>query len=111
MQEQRIRKALVTISLDDDYEMNESSCYCIRRLEAELNRDYAPEGYDCSNAITYRWVEECDHNMKAHYNFYFTMQHNEVSKWSMLTYLLIVLLTGALGCAMYDLLRMIYDLI
>ena len=45
--EQRIRKALVTISLGDEYEMNDSTCYRIRRLEAELNRGYAPEGYDC----------------------------------------------------------------
>ena len=110
LHEQRIRKALVTISLGDEYEMNESSCYRIRRLEAELNRNYAPQGYDCSNAITYQWVEERDFNMKAHYNFYFTMEHNEISKLSMLVYLFTVLLTGALGGAIYDLFRLIFGL-
>ena len=111
LQEQRIRKALVTISLGDEYEMNDSTCYRIRRLEAELNRNYAPVGYNCSNAITYQWVEERDSDMKAHYNFYFTMEHNEISKMSMLVYLFLVLLIGALGGAIYDLFRLMFGLI
>ena len=111
LQKQRIRKALVTISLGDEYEMNDSTCYRIRRLEAELNRGYAPEGYDCSDAITYQWVEERDSDMKAHYNFYFTMEHNEISKTSMLVYLFMVLLIGALGGAIYDLFRLMFGLI
>ena len=102
LHEQKIRKALVTISLSDDYDMNESSCYRIRRLEAELNDNYAPEGYDCSDAITYQWVETRAFNMKAHYNFYFTMEHNEVSKMSMFFYLVILFLIGLAGDAMYD---------
>ena len=110
LHEQRIRKALVTISLGDEYEMNDSTCYRIRRLEAELNRGYAPQGYDCSNAITYQWVEERDSNMKAHYNFYFTMEHNEISKMSMFVYLFMVLLIGALGGAIYDLFRLMFGL-
>ena len=110
LHEQRIGKALVTISLGDEYEMNDSTCYRIRRLEAELNRGYAPEGYDCSNVITYQWVEERDYNMKAHYNFYFTMEHNEISKMSMFVYLFIVLLIGALGGAIYDLFKLMFGL-
>lgn len=111
LHEQRIRKALVTISLSDEYEMNDSTCYRIRRLEAELNRNYAPVGYDCSDAITYQWVEERDFNMKAHYNFYFTMEHNQISKLSMFVYLFIVLLIGALGGAIYDLFRLMFGLL
>lgn len=111
LHEQRIRKALVTISLGDEYEMNDSTCYRIRRLEAELNRNYAPEGYDCVDAITYQWVEERDSNMKAHYNFYFTMEHNEISKMSMFVYLFMVLLTGALGGAIYDLFKLLFRLL
>ena len=107
LQEQRIKKALVTITLGDDYEMNDSNCYRIRRLEADLNRNYAPNGYDCSDAITYQWVEERDFNLKAHYNFYFTMEHNEISRWSMFVYLLLVLIIGVLGGAIYDLCKLI----
>ena len=110
LQQQRIRKALVTIALDDEYEMNDSTCYRIRRLEAELNRDYAPAGYNCSDAITYQWVAERDVNMKAHYNFYFTMERNSVSKQSMIIYLLIVFLCGALGSALYDLIKFLFSL-
>ena len=110
LHEQRIKKALVTISLGEEYEMNDSTCYRIRRLEAELNRNYAPEGYDCLDAITYQWVEERDSNMKSHYNFYFTMEHNEISKMSMLVYLFMVLLTGALGGAIYDLFKLMFRL-
>ena len=111
LQEQRIRKALVTISLGDEYDINDSTCYRIRRLEAELNRGYAPQGYDCSDAITYQWAEERDHNMKAHYNFYFTMEHNEISKISMLVYLLLVLLIGAMGDTIYDLFKLLFGLL
>jgi hypothetical protein len=111
LHEQRIRKALVTISLCDEYEMNDSTCYRIRRLEAELNRNYAPVGYDCLDAITYQWVEERDSNMKAHYNFYFNMEHNEISKLSMFVYLFMVLLTGALGGATYDLFKVLFGLL
>ena len=110
LQEQRIRKALVTISLADEYEMNESTCYRIRRLEADLNRDYAPQGYDCSDAITYHWVEERTFDMKAHYNFYFTMEHNSISKLSVFMYLLIILLCGAFGSALYDLVKTVAGL-
>ncbi len=111
LQNQRIRKALVTISIADEYEMNDSTCYRIRRLEAELNRNYAPAGYDCTDAITYQWVEERDFNMKAHYNFYFTMEHNEISKLSMFVYLLMVLIIGALGGAIYDVFRLLFGLL
>jgi len=49
--------------------------------------------------------------MKAHYNFYFTMEHNEISKMSMFVYLLTVLLIGALGGAIYDLFRLLFGLL
>ena len=111
LQQQRIRKALVTISLDEEYELNDSGCYRIRRLEEDLYKDYAPEGYDCSDAITYQWVEPRDKSMKAHYNFYFDMVCSSISKVSMLVYLIVVLLSGALGSAIYDLIKMLIGFI
>ena len=110
LQEQRIRKALVTISLGDEYEMNDSTCYRIRRLEAELNRGYAPQGYDCSNAITYQWVEERDSDMKSHYNFYFTMEHSKISKSSIFFYIIIVLIIGVTDGIIYDLFKKLFSL-
>ena len=111
LRQQRIRKVLVTISIDDEYEMNDSTCYRIRRLEADLNRDYTPVDYDCSDAIAYQWVEERVSDMKAHYNFYFTMEHNKISRLSMFVYLFIVLLIGALGEAIYDLFKRMFGLL
>ena len=56
LHQQNLRKALVSISISDDYELNDYSCYRIRRLEENLYRDYAPCGFDCSSAINYQWV-------------------------------------------------------
>ena len=91
--------------------MNDSTCYRIRRLEAELNRNYAPEGYDCTDAITYQWVEERDSNMKAHYNFYFTMEHNKISKLSIFFYIVIVLIIGVTDGIIYDLFKLLFGLL
>ena len=49
--------------------------------------------------------------MKAHYNFYFTMEHNKISKLSMMIYLLVVFFCGAFGSALYDLIKFIVSLL
>lgn len=105
LHQQRIRKALVTISIDEEYELNDSNCYRIRRMEEDLYKDYAPPGYDCSDVITYQWVEERDKNMKAHYNFYFDIVHSKISQKSVLLYVLIILITAVSGSALYDLIK------
>lgn len=111
LHQQRIRKALVTISIDEEYELNDSNCYRIRRMEEDLYKDYAPHGYDCSDVITYQWVEERDKNMKAHYNFYFDIVHSKISQNSVLLYVLIMLLTAVAGNAIYGLIRNIIMLL
>lgn len=111
LHQQRIRKALVTVSLDEDYEMNDSNCYRIRRLEDELYKNYAPPGYNCKDAITYQWVEERDKNMKAHYNFYFEIIHSSISKNSMFLYVLAILATAVAGSAIYDLIKTLISLL
>lgn len=107
LHQQRIRKALITISIDEEYELNDSNCYRIRRMEENLYRNYAPPGYDCSDVITYQWVEERDKNMKAHFNFYFDIVHSKISRNSVILYVLIILITAVAGCALYDLLKSI----
>ena len=79
LHQQRIRKALITISIDEEYELNDSNCYRIRRMEEDLYINYAPPGYTCSDIITYQWVEERDKNMKAHFNFYFDIVHSKLN--------------------------------
>ena len=105
LHQQRIRKALITISIDEDYELNDSNCYRIRRIEEDLYMKYAPPGYDCSDVITYQWVEERDKNMKAHFNFYFDIVHSKISQKSVLMYVLIILITAVAGSALYDLIK------
>lgn len=110
LHQQRIRKALITISIDEDYELNDSNCYRIRRLEEDLYRNFAPPGYDCSDVITYQWVEERDKNMKAHFNFYFDIVHSKISQNSVALYLMIVLITAVAGCAIYDIIKYLISL-
>ena len=105
LHQQRIRKSLITISIDEEYELNDSNCYRIRRLEEDLYINYAPPGYDCSDVITYQWVEERDKNMKAHFNFYFDIVHSKISQKSVLLYMLIILITAVAGSALYDLIK------
>ena len=93
----------VFTSLDEAYELNDSNCYRIRRLEPDLYYDYAPTGYNCNNAITYQWVEERPVSVKAHYNFYFAITHSSINKKSLSVYLLVVLLTAVCGNAIYAL--------
>lgn len=110
LHQQRIRKALITISIDEEYELNDSNCYRIRRLEEDLYRNYAPPGYTCSDVITYQWVEERDKNMKAHFNFYFDIVHSKISQNSVALYLMIVLITAVVGCAIYDIIKYLISL-
>ncbi len=107
LQQQRIRKALITISIDEEYDLNDSGCYRIRRLEEKLYKDYAPVGYDCSDSITYQWVETRDESLKAHYNFYFDIVHNVISKYSVLLYILIILMTSIVANTIFELMKII----
>lgn len=103
LHQQRIRKALVTISINEEYELNDSNCYRIRRMEEDLYKNYAPIGFECSDVITYQWVQERDGNMKAHFNFYFDIVHSKISPESVMLYVLIILITAIVGSALYDL--------
>lgn len=111
LHQQRIRKALVTISIDEEYELNDSNCYRIRRLEEDLYQNYVPSGYNCEGVITYQWVEERDKNMKAHYNFYFDIVHSKISQNSMFLYMLIIFLTAIIGSALYDLIKAFFNIV
>ena len=111
LHQQNLRKALVSISISDDYELNDYSCYRIRRLEENIYGDYAPCGFDCSSAINYQWVEERDNDMKTHYNFYFDISCSTVSKKSLVLYFCIVLAVAAAGNTLYGLLCRLFELI
>ena len=91
---QKLKKAVITISLNENYEINDSGCYRIRRLEENLYAGYIPEGYPCEDVITYEWNQNREHNLKGQFNFYNSITKNRVSRVSMLVYLMFVIGIG-----------------
>ena len=94
---QKLKKAVITISVDESYELNDAGCYRIHRLEEDLYREYLPEGHGCENVITYQWLQSREHNLKGQFNFYYSITKNCVSKGSMLLYMLLLLAVGVVG--------------
>ncbi len=105
LHKQRIKKALVTITISDEYNLNDSSCYRIRHLEDDLMENYMPKNYPAEDAITYQWVEEKPVDKKSHYNFYYTMEKSTVSGQSLVLYIVFLVLIGMLGAQITDLLN------
>ena len=101
---QKLEKAVVTLSLQEDYQVNDSNCYRIHRLEQELYGDYAPEGFHSDDIITYEWVESRERNFHGHFNFYFGISRETISKSSMFLYMILLFLVGFTGDALYEML-------
>ena len=91
---QKLKKAVITISLNENYEINDSGCYRIRRLEENLYTGYIPEGYPCEDVITYEWDQNREYNLRGQFNFYNSITKNKVSRGSMLIFLMFVLCIG-----------------
>jgi hypothetical protein len=94
---QKLKKAAISISVDEKYELNDSGCYLIRRLEENLYRDYLPCDYQCEDVITYQWNQYRDDNFQGQFNFYYSITKNSVSRGSMLLYMILLLAVGVLG--------------
>ena len=94
---QKLKKAVITFSVDEKYELNDSNCYRIRRLEENLYKNYLPEDYRCDDVITYQWNQSREDNLQGQFNFYYSITRNSVSRASMLLYLILLLAVGVLG--------------
>ncbi|MGN0171741.1 MAG: hypothetical protein ACI39E_03025 [Acutalibacteraceae bacterium] len=99
---QKLKKAVITVSLDESYEVNDRNCYRIRRLEEDLYKHYVPDGFRCSDVITYQWNQSRDANLQGHFNFYFDITRSTVSKTSMLLYMILLMIVGIAGGALWD---------
>jgi hypothetical protein len=108
---QKLKKAVVTVSIADNYEINDVSCYKIRRLEEELYKNFLPSAFDGKNIVTYQWQQSREVNLKGHFNFYFNISHNSISSGSVLIYTLIIILLNAMGSGLWDLLKTFYSFI
>ena len=94
---QKLKKAVITISIDENYEMNDSGCYRIHRLEERLYEDYLPTDYKREDVITYQWNQNREHNLQGHFNFYYSIEKNSVSRASMFLYIVLLLSIGIFG--------------
>ncbi len=94
---QKLKKAAITISIDENYELNDAGCYRIRRLEEKLYRHYLPEDYRCEDIITYQWNQNREDSLQGQFNFYYSITKNSISRASMLLYMILLLAVGVFG--------------
>ena len=99
---QKLKKSVVTIHVNESYELNDSSCYRVRRLEENLYKEFLPKDYDCEDVITYQWNQNREDNYKGCFNFYFNIVKNSVSRASMFLYLILLTIIGIIGNLLAD---------
>ena len=108
---QKLKKAVVTILIADDYEINDASCYRIRRLEEELYKNFLPAGFDDEDVVTYQWQQNREVDLKGHFNFYLNISRNAISKGSLVLYMIIIVFLDVAGGMTWDLIQWLYSLI
>ncbi|MBR6545954.1 MAG: hypothetical protein IKT72_03375 [Clostridia bacterium] len=94
---QKLKKAVVTISIDENYELNDSGCYRIHRLEENLYRGYLPSEYKREGTITYEWNQNREDSLQGQFNFYYNVTKDSISRGSMFLYMLLLMAIGVLG--------------
>ncbi len=107
---QKLKKAVVTLSINESYELNDSGCYRIRRLEENLYKEFLPKGYKSEDVITYQWQQNRETNLRGHFNFYYNVIKNSVSRGSMFLYLVLLTLLGVVGNLISDLISKLIGL-
>ena len=108
---QKLKKAVLTISIDEGYELNDTGCYRIRRMEEELYKDFLPEKFPTTDAVTYQWQQSREIDLKGQFNFYLSISRQNISKASMFIYMILFVLLGASGNACWDIIKILYDYI
>jgi hypothetical protein len=108
---QKLKKAAITISVNENYEINDSGCYRIRRLEENLYRDYLPKDYVCDDIITYQWNQSREDNSQGQFNFYYTVAKNSISRGSMFLYMVLLMALGIIGNILADYVMRLIDLL
>ena len=102
---QKLNKAAVTISIDENYELNDAGCYRIRRLEENLYKGYLPAEYRTEEIIIYQWNQKRNDNFQGQFNFYYSITRDSISKGSMLLYIVLLLTIGVIGDAISNAVR------
>jgi hypothetical protein len=108
---QKLKKAVITLSIDEKYELSDSNCYRIRRLEENLYRSYLPKDYRCDDVITYQWNQSREANLQGQFNFYYSITRDSVSRGSMLLYMILLLAVGVLGDLVSETFKALFGLL
>ena len=94
---QKLKKAVITLSIDENYELNDSGCYRTHRLEENLYEDYLPKDYNREDVITYQWHQNREYNLQGQFNFYYTIAKDSISRGSMFLYMTLLTIIGVFG--------------
>lgn len=108
---QKLKKAVITISIDEGYELNDSNCYRIRRLEEKLYGSYLPNGYKHDNVITYQWNQTRNDNLQGQFNFYYNITKDSVNGGSMTLYMILLLIISVVGEMLSDGVKALIDML
>ena len=107
---QKLKKAVITIAIDENYELNDSGCYRIRRLEENLYQEYLPADYHREDVIMFQWNQSRENNFQGQFNFYYSITRESVSKGSMLLYMILLLSIGVIGDAISNAVQAFFTL-
>lgn len=108
---QKLKKAVITLSIDENYEMNDSGCYRIHRLEENLYEDYLPKEYNREDVITYQWNQSREDNLQGQFNFYYNITKDSISRGSMFLYLVLLMAIAVIGDVLADYVMRLIDLL
>ena len=107
---QKLNKAVITLSVDENYELNDAGCYRIRRLEENLYKSYLPANYPTEDAITYQWNQNRENNFQGQFNFYYSIARESISRGSMLLYMILLLSIGIFGDILSNAVQALFSL-
>ena len=94
---QKLKKTVITLSIDENYELNDSGCYRTHRLEGNLYENYLPKDYNREDVIIYQWNQSREHNLQGQFNFYYNISKESVSRGSMFLYMTLLMALGVIG--------------
>lgn len=94
---QKLKKTVVTITVSEDYDINDEGCYRIRHLEEDLYGKYIPNKYKTDDVISYQWHQNRESNLQGQFNFYYNITKDTISGRSMTIYMILLMLLAVMG--------------
>ena len=106
---QKLKKAVITITISEDYDINDEGCYRIRHLEDELYKEYIPNGYKTDDIISYQWHQNRASNLQGQFNFYYSITKNSINGRTMTVYMILLMILAVTGEMLADVVRALID--